>query len=253
MTNPKSRSTPREVAYREALAAYVVEDISRMGALHVADDFPKYASRQAMTRFLAREVIFREILDVHGSIIECGVYTGAGLMAWAQLSSILEPVGGVTREVFGFDTFDGFPAISAIDQENSAEVVHAVGDLAAPGAYESIFECLRHYDENRFLSQFPKVHLIRGDFIETSSTFFTKHPHVIPALLYLDFDLYEPTRRALVVFLPRMPLGSIIAFDEVCDSTWPGETLALLESLDIKRQRLSKVGFDTKISFIQLQ
>lgn len=71
-------------------------------------------------------------------------------------------------------------------------------------------------------------------------------------MLYLDFDPYEPTKRALEVFLPRMPRGSIIAFDEVGDSRWPGETLALLESLDIRNQMLQKIGFDIKISYVKI-
>lgn len=244
---------PKDKVYASEMAAFLEIEVQRIGPLQIVNDFAKYASRQTLTRFLARETIFREILGVQGSIIECGVYTGAGLLTWAQLSSILEPVGGATREVFGFDTFEGFPAVSTQDRENSAGIQHAVGDLAAPGSFESVTEAIRLYDENRMLPQWPKVHLVRGDFMETSSMFFSDHPHVVPALLYLDFDLYEPTKRALEVFLPRMPIGSVIAFDEVNHRYWPGETLALLDSLDIRTQRLCKVGFDTKISYILLQ
>ena len=34
-------------------------------------------------------------------------------------------------------------------------------------------------------------------------------------MLYLDFDLYAPTKAALETFLPRMPKGAILAFDEL--------------------------------------
>ena len=49
-------------------------------------------------------------------------------------------------------------------------------------------------------------------------------------MLFLDFDLYEPTRVALEHFLPRMPNGAVLAFDELDNPLWPGETLAMLEA-----------------------
>src|SRR5690606_7641466 len=156
---------------------------------------------------------------------------GQGLLEWAQLSAIYEPAGGVTREVFGFDTFTGFPSVSEKDTENKAGLKHAAGDLEVRDGYEDIQESIRLFDMNRNLPQFPKVHLIKGDFMKTSETFFDEYAHVIPALLYLDFDLYEPTKKALEIFYPRMPKGSIIAFDESNDPTWPGETQAIYETL----------------------
>ena len=91
---------------------------------------------------------------------------GQGLMQWAQLSSIYEPVGGVSREIFGFDTFTGFPSVAEIDNLNvPVWNHHETGDLAVPEAYNNIIESIALYDLNRFLSQFPKVHLIKGDFM----------------------------------------------------------------------------------------
>jgi len=77
-------------------------------------NFSKYVSRQDLTRFLARYEIYKKILDVDGSIIECGVKFGGGLMTFAQLSSIFEPVN-YTRKIIGFDTFSGFPIFSSIN------------------------------------------------------------------------------------------------------------------------------------------
>ena len=248
----KSRSTEMEKDYQSKIDLQIRKAISNFGARTTLDNFAKYASRQSITRFLARDFIFREILGIHGSIVECGVYTGQGLMSWAQLSSIYEPVGGVTREVFGFDTFSGFPSINKIDNRNIAGLDHSAGDLAVPDAYQDLLACIALYDQNRFLSQFPKVHIIKGDFMETSETFFNNFPHVIPALLYLDFDVYEPTKRALEIFYPRMPKGSVIAFDEANDATWPGETVAIYETLDIKKLEFRKVGFDIKISYAKI-
>ena len=50
--------------------------------------FPKFASRQAIAKFLTKYEIFKRILTVNGSIVECGVLHGAGLLAWAKMSSL---------------------------------------------------------------------------------------------------------------------------------------------------------------------
>ena len=55
-------------------------------------------------------------------------------MTWAKLSAILEPVN-LTRRIYGFDTFSGFPAIS--EKDRSASSMHVrEGDLFAPVAGE---------------------------------------------------------------------------------------------------------------------
>jgi len=56
----------------------------------------------------------------------------------------------------------------------------------------------------------------------------------------------------LEVFLPRMPKGSIIAFDELNCESFPGETLAMLEVLNIGSHRLERSPIDPWISFVQL-
>ena len=43
--------------------------------------------------------------------------------------------------------------------------------------------------------------------------------------------MYEPTKAALEAIRPRMVKGSIIAFDELTDEEYPGETLAARDVL----------------------
>jgi hypothetical protein len=46
------------------------------------ENFPKYVRRQNLTRFMALYEIFKQVLPVKGSIIECGVNHGFGLMPY---------------------------------------------------------------------------------------------------------------------------------------------------------------------------
>jgi hypothetical protein len=46
--------------------------------LQSRDYFTKYTRRHELARFLVQHELFKKILNVKGSIIECGVYTGGG-------------------------------------------------------------------------------------------------------------------------------------------------------------------------------
>lgn len=65
------------------------------------------------------------------------------------------------------------------------------------------------------------------------------------ALAFLHFDVYEPTKRSVELFLPRIHRGSILGFDEINNPMWPGETLALLESLNVRDLKIEKISLRT--------
>lgn len=213
------------------------------------ENFPKYVRRQNMTRFLALYEIFRRVLNVKGSIIECGVNHGFGVMTWAKLCAILEPVN-LTRRIYGFDTFEGFPELSKADVSTASSHVKA-GDLAAD-SYEELSELIEIYDSTRFLGHIGKVKLVKGNAVKTMPQFVEDNPHLLVSLLFLDFDIYEPTKIALQTFLPRMPSGAVVAFDELDNPLWPGETLAMLEVHADRRLRIERLDFDPYIGFVVL-
>jgi hypothetical protein len=69
----------------------------------------------------------------------------------------------------------------------------------------------------------------------------------------MDFDLYEPTKIALEYFIPRMSKGSILAFDEINEKEWPGETRAMVETFgNLNKLEIKKFHFDSNISFVIL-
>lgn len=247
----RSYATERDRDYGAAREKYLREITRQASVSAIADNFAKYARRQEITRFLARHELFRMVENIQGCIVECGVYAGQGLMSWAQISSIMEPVGGAFRHVYGFDTFKGFPSVHAKDNQGAVELGWRPGDLKMTSD-QDLENCIRLFDANRFLPQFSKVSLIKGDFRKTGREFVKRNPHVLISLLYLDFDLYEPTKLALEVFLPRMPKGSVLAFDEINHPLWPGETLALLEKLNLREYSVRKFSYEINMSYIVL-
>jgi hypothetical protein len=215
------------------------------------ENFAKYVPRQNLARFLARYEIFKLIKDVQGSIVECGVLFGGGLMSFAKLSTILEPYN-FQRRIIGFDTFTGFPSISKADLKGRPERKSAhlkQHGFAAESAYEDLLKSIEIYDMSRYLSHFPKVQVVKGDFAETAKQFLVDYPHLVISCLYLDFDIYQPTKVALEHFLPRMPKGSVLVFDELNEEAFPGETIAVMEALDLKQLRVRRFDFEPRISY----
>lgn len=221
---------------------YVADEAVRL------DNFPKYVRRQSLTRFLARYELFKLQAEVKGSIVECGVHHGGGLMAWAKLSAGLEPYA-LDRRVIGFDSFEGFPAVSGRDAGEANAARRAGGFAADYDVYAELSACIKVFDTNRTLSDYPKVELVRGDACRTIPQYVQDRPHLLVSLLFMDFDLYEPTRAALEYLVPRMPAGAVLAFDEVNNPWWPGETQALLEVLDLRRVHLRRFPFDPSIAY----
>ncbi len=205
-----------------------------------------YMDRILLAESLTRIKLFELIKDVQGSIVVCGVYKGNDLMLYQHLSGIFEPISH-HRKIIGFDTFEGFPSVSKKDPDDlKAGMIHG-------SSYEHLEDWIKIQDLNRSLGNIPKIELIKGDANETIPKYKKETPHLLISLLYLDFDLYEPTLTALKNFLPLMPKGGVVAFDEICQKTFYGETVALKEVLNINKISLRKFYFDPNVSYYVIE
>jgi Macrocin-O-methyltransferase (TylF) len=236
---------PQDAEYYRRLNEYYAQcggtNIDKLRA------FSRFVPVAEIGRFLAKSRIFDRVLAVPGSVVECGVFSGGGLMTWATLSAILEPLNHV-RRVIGFDTFEGFVAPGPRDAARPANA-HAVKGGLAADMEADIAEGIAIFDLYRPLGHIPKVELVRGDALKTIPEYIERNPQLVVSLLYLDFDLYEPTRCALERFVPRMPKGAVVAFDQLNQRAWPGETAALLDTIGVRSLRLERFLFQPQIAF----
>ena len=237
---------PKE--FRERLEGYFVSSPGTF--VWKLQNFAKYVPRQALARFVVRYEMFKRVLNIQGSIIECGVFGGGGLMIWAQLSAIFEPLN-YQRRIIGFDTFAGFTRISKEDKSGKSPFLYP--GAGALDSYDDILESIESYDANRFLGNTKKVFLVKGDMNETVPMYLEQNPETIVSLMYLDVDVYEPTKIALEYFVPRMPKGAVIAFDELNDPDSPGETLALVETFGLNNVRLKRYPYASRVSYFVLE
>lgn len=215
------------------------------------DNFEKYVRRQVMARFLVRYELFKKIKEVKGNIVECGVYHGGGIFAWAKLSTILEPYA-LYRKIIGFDTFEGFPTISNEDISNEKNKNLRLNGMNPKfDVYQDLLNCEKLYDENRFLNNFSKIELIKGNAIKTIPEYVKNNNHLTISMLFLDFDLYEPTKIALEYLYPKVVKGGIVVFDEINNPIWPGESQAIYEYFNnFNDLRIKKFDFEPKMSYI---
>jgi len=225
-------------------------DASPIPSAERLDNLGLLLKRQLLGRMLFIEDIYRQIVPVHGSIMEFGVRWGQNMALFSTLRGMFEPYN-YNRKIIGFDTFEGFPGISTQDGGDPAI---AVGNYGVKQGYEQTLSNL--LDAHEKLSPIPhikKYELVKGDVTQTLDAYLKKHPETIVALAYFDFDLYAPTKHALERILPRMPKGSILAFDELNYERFPGETQALLEVLELRKLALKRVPYSSLTSYVTIE
>ena len=217
----------------------------------LVDLFPLFIKREQLTYYLIKYELLKKVLNIKGSIVECGVYKGSSLMLMSKILSIFEPYG-IHRKIIGFDTFTGFPKSSIVDQKNQKNKKRYKKNYLGDANLSNIKQSIKLFNKNRPNAHINKIELIKGDALKTIPNYLKSNSHLVISLLYLDFDLFEPTKIALKYFLPRMPKGSIIAFDQINQKRWQGETVALLKSLNLNKFKLEQFSVEPSISYIQI-
>ena len=48
------------------------------------DCFPRFATRKSVARFLVRYELMKKIINVNGSVLDCGVFSGQGLFTFLK-------------------------------------------------------------------------------------------------------------------------------------------------------------------------
>jgi hypothetical protein len=207
-----------------------------------------YLSRQTLSRILYIADLYRQIVETHGVVVEFGVRWGQNMNLFHALRGIYEPFN-YSRKIIGFDTFSGFPTTCRADGSYVT-----VGDYNVTDNYEHHLDQILSIQES--LSPIPQVkkyELVKGDAMVTFPRYLEEHPETIVALAYFDFDIYGPTKVCLEAVLPRVPRGGIIAFDELNCPQFPGETLALIETMGLSRYKLRRSPLNPFASYMCIE
>jgi Macrocin-O-methyltransferase (TylF) len=191
--------------------------------------------RSTISRILFLDKLYQSILQVPGVICEFGVQWGSTLSALINLRGIYEPYNH-SRVIFGFDTFSGFSAIDPKDGE-----VPRVGDYSVVSDYEGTLNKILQLQESFSPGNGrDRFRLYKGDASIQVNRWDEENPHAIIALAMFDMDVYRPTKDVLQKILPRLAKGSVLYFDELNCTEFPGETVAVQEVLGFSNLRLKQ-------------
>ena len=203
------------------------------------DHYPLFSGLQNLGQKIYIYELFKSTIDIPGHVMEFGCWKGSNLIYLAKLNKILSP--NSNKKIIGFDNFEGLPEPTNFDGKRAKNLT---------GEYKGNLENLRSIIK---LFNFQGyVNLVVGDANKTIPKFLNENKHVLISLLYLDFDIYNPTVTALKEFIPRMSKGAIIAFDQVNNPDWPGETIALLDMLNLNSYELKSFSFEPNISYLTI-
>ena len=205
-----------------------------------------YLTSKNLARLLFFYEIYKKIISTHGIIVEFGVRWGQTLSIMSALRGIFEPFNR-HRKIVGFDTFDGFKGLSDKDGKNCG---CSDGAFSVTSDYEDYLDKILHLQEQ--LNPIPhlkKYELVKGDAVVTIPEYFMRHPESLISLAILDFDIYHPTKAALEAIKPRLFKGSILVFDELSDDIFPGETIALMETIGVSGLRIQRFPMTARICY----
>lgn len=241
------RSTREQQSHQSIDALYhgsPIPPADRVTNLHC------FLRRQQLARLFMLQEIYGHILNVPGSILQCGVRWGGDLVTFQSLRAMLEPYNH-GRRILGFDTFEGLKGTGHADAGSSNV---ADGQFTVPEQYEQFLgQLLDAHRDNAPLAHVQKHTLIKGDVTETLPAFLSEHPGEQIALLYLDMDIYNPTHAALKACLHHLTPGSIVAFDEYSDAQFPGEATSYRELLRPIPHTLHQSRFSSVTAYAILQ
>jgi O-methyltransferase len=164
-----------------------------------------------------------------GVIADCGVYLGGSTIGMG----LYMRERGIRKDVYGFDSFEGFdPESAARDMElggveNEDRHLHGFSGTS----FEHVQSKVRRFG-------LYNVTMVKGYFCDSLPTL----PEDLRfCFAHLDVNLYDSYKQCLEFFYPRIVPGGIILFDEYNDPPWPGCNKAVDEFLATKPEQLEMI------------
>lgn len=204
--------------------------------------WPLFTRRVQFLKTMALIEIFKETIDLPGSIVECGVFKGQSLGLFSKLLETYSP-GDSLKKIVGFDTFEGFVSLHEEDGPPDSSRAKTVGGWNSIDFLPTLQKSIKLNQEDSYLPRLSRVQLIKGDVCETIPKFVQENPGFRISLLNLDLDLYEPTMTALKFLYPLVVPGGVVILDEYAMSGFPGESKAFEDFFGMNMPILRKFSF----------
>jgi hypothetical protein len=175
------------------------------------------SDKKVFNKLIARTLLYNEVKDLPGDIVECGVFKGSGIYTFLKLKQLFNP--NSLKKIIGFDFFNTDDLLNSIGDETDKETMN----LLFKGRY---FKHEKKYDEflyEQILSDgfsSNDIELVQGDVSLTTKKFTQNNPGFKISLLYMDLDLEEPTYNTLNNLWENLVKGGVVVFDEYGHHNW---------------------------------
>ena len=183
-------------------------------------------------KLLGQYEIYKRIVNIPGSIVECGVFKGISLVRWMTFRHALETAE--SRKVIGFDAFGDFP-LEGLSRGDDLSFASTHDDESGGAGIAK--EMLASFLTQKHFTNFD---LIKGNVADTLPKYFKTHEHERISLLHLDMDVYEPTFFTLEKLYNKVQKGGIILIDDYGIAN--GVTRAVNKFKKIKKIKTEKLG-----------
>jgi hypothetical protein len=203
--------------------------------------------RRVFNKLISRTLLYNEVKNVPGDIVECGVFKGTGLYTFLKLKNIFNP--NSSKKVIGFDFFDTDGLISSInnkEDKDAMDVLFKERHFSHTQLFKENFklQLINHgFSESEF-------DLIEGDVSETTKLFSQNNPGFKISLLYMDLDLEIPTYDTLVNLWDNITKGGIIVFDEYGYHKW-SESKGVDRFINEKNLEIQSLNFICPTAYIK--
>jgi hypothetical protein len=201
---------------------------------------------RVFNKLIARTLIYNQVKDIPGDIVECGVFKGTGLYTFLKLKNIFNP--NSSKKVIGFDFFNTDFLISSIEKKTDKEAMEVLFEGRNFKHDESSVDIM--YNQ-LILHGFKKSEfgLIPGDISVTSKQFSENNPGFKISLLYMDLDLEQPTYDTLNNLWDNITKGGIIVFDEYGYHKW-SESRGVDKFIEEKNLQIKSLDYSCPTAYI---
>lgn len=209
-------------------------EIKRKRSRGIFDAIMSSFNYKTSSMFFRFPALFSRISGVEGDVVECGIGWGKTFCVLACLAKR----EGKGRLVWGFDSFEGFPAPTAEDVSARFPKKGEWKVIEKDDVYRILNEAGL---DNGFINSNVKV---EKGFFEDS---FKRVRLGKIAFLHLDVDLYKSYKDCLEYLFPKVSSGGVVLFDEYADvSKFPGAKKAIDEYFKNVPYKLQKDIFSEK-------
>ena len=203
--------------------------------------YQSFIQRRDLPRLIAHYELFKKIINVPGSIIEIGVNYGQGLLTFANLLETF-CCSDRTRIAIGFEAGNGYKKFSSYDKKMKAFAEKNNNDFSP--SQKLLEELIEIKTADNLLKGVPRAKIIFGDVVQTLPKFMKDNGGLRLSMLYIDVNLYEPTKYSLEYLYPLVVPGGIVAFNGYAAGLHNGESKAVDDFLNSSNYKIEMKKFE---------